>query len=72
MLEDQKQREQKRQQLLEQKKKAEEEEYQKSTQLVMSTKNSAKSRTLEEFMADQMRFEQNRFEKLKHLIELEE
>ena len=72
MLEDQKQREQKRQQLLEQKKKAEEEEFQKSTHLVMSTKSTTKNRTLEEFIADQARFEQNRFEKLKLLIELEE
>lgn len=38
----------------------------------MQTKNSTKSRTHDEFMADQMRFEQNRFEKLKHVISLEE
>lgn len=37
-----------------------------------SLKTSGKSRTLEEFMNDQIRFEQKRFEKLKEIIEKEE
>jgi hypothetical protein len=38
----------------------------------MQTKNTTKSRTHDEFMADQIRFEQNRYEKLKQVIEIEE
>ncbi|CDW73762.1 UNKNOWN [Stylonychia lemnae] len=69
LVEDQKQREDKRRQLLDQQKKTEEENVQKS---MMSSKMVVKSRTHEEFMADQIKFEQQRFEKLKQVIEKEE
>lgn len=38
----------------------------------MTSKTVTKSRTHEEFMADQIKFEQHRFEKLKQVIEKEE
>lgn len=69
MVEDQKQRQEKRQQLLDQKQKAEEEVLQKS---MMTSKVATKSRTHDEFMADQIKYEQKRYEKLKNIIEKEE
>lgn len=40
--------------------------------MVSSSRMVTKSRTHDEFMADQIKFEQQRFEKLKHVIEKEE
>jgi hypothetical protein len=54
--------------LVEQKTKTEEENVQKS----MMSKMVTKSRTHEEFMADQIKFEQKRFDKLKQVLEKEE
>ena len=69
MIEDQEQRRKKREQLLEQQKKSEEEQLQKS---MMTSKLVTKSRTHDEFLADQIKYEQHRFEKLKQHIEKEE
>ena len=40
--------------------------------MMLSNKVVAKTRTHDEFMADQIKFEQQRFEKLKNVIEKEE
>lgn len=68
MIDDQKQREQKKVQLDEQKKKQEDENLSKS----MIVKVPTSARTHEEFMADQIKHEQQRYEKLKQIIEKEE
>jgi len=39
---------------------------------MMTSKTVTKSRTHEEFMADQIKYEQQRFNKLKNIIEKEE
>jgi hypothetical protein len=54
---------------LEQQKKSEEEQLQKS---MMTSKLVTKSRTHDEFLADQIKYEQQRFEKLKQHIEKED
>ena len=73
MLEDQKQREMKRQQLLDQQKKNDEETFQKSMMVSKTVTKTTVIRTHEEFMADQIKYEQHRFEKLKqHIVKEEE
>lgn len=70
MIEDQQQRELKRQQLLEQQKKNDDETAMKS--VMLSSRMTNKTRTHDEFMADQIKFEQQRFEKLRNALEREE
>jgi hypothetical protein len=55
---------------LEQQRKNDEDQFQKS--MMVSKTVGGKSRTHDEFMADQIKYEQHRFEKLKSVIEKEE
>jgi hypothetical protein len=70
MIDDQKQRENKKIHLIEEKKKNDEDNISKS--MMSLTKKASLSRTHSEFMADQIKHEMLRFEKLKQILEKEE